>query len=284
MKNKRWIAALAALFSLSFAACGAPAPETLPETLSPEIREEPPAEVQPEPPRAENGNGDETGERAEEPFLPPQSEKAAYIRVLVDGLRIRKGAEADSQVVGYAEKGTLLFFAGKEGDRYETRFCGKKAYISADGRYTKTVLLEAGEERTEKIVKEGAELLGTPYVYGAVRLHDGRGNMLENFTASAFDCSSLMQYIFFKGADVLLDVTTRTQIKQGRRVEWADIRRGDLLFFTNASRRQKTGIERVGHVALYLGENYILHTSSDYAKIEKLTPVRIGDFLEARRI
>ena len=82
---------------------------------------------------------------------------------------------------------------------------------------------------------------------------------------------------------MLLDVNTRTQVKQGTKVKSGDLQRGDLMFFTNASRYYKTGIERVGHVALYLGDNYILHTASDYAKIEQISSTRWSYFLEARR-
>ncbi len=137
---------------------------------------------------------------------------------------------------------------------------------------------------TESVIEEGAKLLGTPYVYGAVRYHDGNGNLNKNFTVSAFDCSSLTQYIFYKGANVLLNVTTRTQIYQGTTIAKTDLQRGDLLFFTNASRYNNTGIERIGHVALYLGNNLILHTSSDYAKIEEISSQRWSYFIQAQRM
>ena len=93
-----------------------------------------------------------------------------------------------------------------------------------------------------------------------------------------------MQYIFYNGADVLLNMTTRTQILQGKAVKSDDLKRGDLMFFTNASRKNNTGIERVGHVALYLGDNYILHTASDYAKIEQISSQRWSYFIQARRM
>ena len=97
------------------------------------------------------------------------------------------------------------------------------------------------------------------------------------------DCSSLIQYIFYQGASILLDVTTRTQVVQGKYVHPNDLRRGDCIYFTNESREHKTGIERVGHVALYLGDNYILHTASDYARIEKMSAKRWNYYIEARR-
>ena len=87
----------------------------------------------------------------------------------------------------------------------------------------------------------------------------------------------------FLKSHTLLNTTTRTQVKQGKYVAKSDIRRGDCLFFTNEDRQYNTGIERVGHVAIYLGDNYILHTSSDYARIEKISAKRWKFYIEARR-
>ena len=92
-----------------------------------------------------------------------------------------------------------------------------------------------------------------------------------------------MQYIFYYGADEILQVNTRTQVGQGKSVEKAALERGDLLFFTNASRYYKTGTERIGHVALYLGDGYILHTASDHAVAEKISDKR-SYYICARRI
>ena len=92
-----------------------------------------------------------------------------------------------------------------------------------------------------------------------------------------------MQYIFYYGADILLDVTTRTQVVQGQHVDKDKIRRGDLLFYTNANRKNNVGVEKIGHVALYLGDNYILHTSSDHAVIEQMSKTRQSYLIEGRR-
>ena len=136
----------------------------------------------------------------------------------------------------------------------------------------------------EKVIQEGLQLLGFPYVYGAIRYHDGSGKKLSNFDPTKYDCSSLMQYIFYHGAGVNLNMTTRTQVKQGAYVPKSDINRGDLIFFTNSSRYNNTGVERIGHVALYLGENYILHTASDYAVIEEISTQRWKYYIETRRL
>ena len=213
----------------------------------------------------------------------PVQKTSTYIRVTGEGVNIRSGAGTGYSSRGTAEKNTLYACTGESGGWYETEYKGKTAYISE--KYCSKVTINSSEsELIESIIAEGCKLLGTPYIYGATRLHDGRGNMLKGFTTGEFDCSSLMQYIFYKGADKLLDVTTRTQVKQGRTVSKSDIKRGDLLFFTNSSRYNLSGVERIGHVALYLGDNYILHTASDYAKIEQITQGRWNNFIQAQRI
>jgi cell wall-associated NlpC family hydrolase len=144
-------------------------------------------------------------------------------------------------------------------------------------------LKKSESSTTEKVLSEGYKLIGTPYVYGAIRLHDGKGNLLKGFSSQKFDCSSLVQYVFYKGANKNLQVTTRTQVKQGKAVAKSDLQRGDCIYFTNEERQYKTGVERVGHVAIYLGDNYILHTASDYARIEKMSQKRWSYYIEARR-
>ena len=170
---------------------------------------------------------------------------------------------------------------GKTGNWYKTYYRNKVAYIYAE--YASVFTLEQTHENVEKVIEEGYKLLGVPYVYGAVRLHDGKGNMLSGFTTQKFDCSSLIQYIFYKGADKVLQVTTRTQVTQGKYVAREDLQRGDCIYFTNEERQYKTGVEKVGHVALYLGNDYILHTASDYARIEKMSAKRWSFYIEARR-
>lgn len=213
----------------------------------------------------------------------PAAMQAAYIKVNSDGVNIRSGAGSGYATLGVAEKNTLYKLYEKSGNWYRTEYKGKDAYVYAD--YCTAIHMDCCENNTlEKVIDEGCKLLGTPYVYGAVRYHNGSGSLLSGFDKDKFDCSSLMQYIFKKGANVNLQMNTRTQIYQGVTVGKSAIKRGDLLFFTNASRKNLTGVERVGHVALYLGDNYILHTASDYAKIEKISSTRWGYYIQAQRI
>lgn len=238
-----------------------------------------------------DGNEDISEEKNEsEEIIPASSETtertnvtATYIKVTGDGVNIRSGAGTGYSVLGTAEKDTLYALEGAGGGWYKTLYKNGTGYISA--KYCEEVSFEiSDEDKVERVIAAGCALLGTKYVYGATRYHDGNGNLYSGFTTSAFDCSSLMQYIFKIGAGVNLQVNTRTQIYQGETVQKSAIRRGDLLFFTNASRCNNTGIERVGHVALYLGDGYVLHTASDYAKIEKISSARRNYYIQAQRI
>ena len=212
----------------------------------------------------------------------PKTETAQYISVTSSGVNIRSGAGSGYSALGTAEKGTLYALTGQSGNWYKTWYKNKTAYINAN--YCKIVQLDkSANAQIEKVIAEGYKCLGVTYVYGAVRYHDGKGNRLSGFTTSAFDCSSLMQYMFKLGAGVNLQVNTRTQIYQGTTVT-GSLKRGDLMFFTNASRKNNSGVERVGHVAMYLGDNYILHTASDYAKIEQISTTRWSYYIQSQRI
>lgn len=214
---------------------------------------------------------------------PPKQTTVDYIVVTTDGVNIRTGAGSMYSSAGVAEKSTLYSLQGNENGWYKTRYKNKTVYISE--KYCAIKKFDkSSNEKVEKVISEGVNHLGTAYVYGAVRYHDGKGNLLKNFTTAAFDCSSLMQYMFYKGANKLIDVTTRTQVVQGATVSKANLKRGDLMFFTNSSRKNLTGIERIGHVALYLGNNYILHTASDYAKIEQISSTRWSYYIQSQRM
>jgi len=285
MKNKtKRIAAIAAAFATAVTLSGCAAAD-MPQGeeeefeidgLDPETGEENPSEiVQPEEPPA--GNGDDIT------VTVPKALTVSYVSVLSDGVNIRSGAGTDYSVRGAAEKSTMYALDGQTGGWYKTAYKNKSGYLSC--KYCEIVEMEAsGDERIEAVIAEGTKLLGTAYVYGAVRYHDGSGHKQSGFNINSFDCSSLMQYIFYMGAHVNLQVNTRTQIYQGKTVKKSQLQRGDLMFFTNASRKNLSGIERVGHVALYLGDNWILHTASDYAKIEQISATRWGYFIQGQRI
>jgi cell wall-associated NlpC family hydrolase len=204
------------------------------------------------------------------------------IRSKTDGLNVRAGKSALYASFGTLDEGDVAYYVGESDGWYETYYRGGKAYVSS--KYAEKITFDTASEEIESVIEVGMRYLGTPYVYGAVRLHDGYGVFCEGFTDTEFDCSSFMQYIFYYGAGELLQVNTRTQVFQGEETSKEDLRRGDLMFFTNSSRYYNTGLERIGHVGMYLGNGYIMQTASDHAVIEKISETRWNYFICARRI
>lgn len=47
---------------------------------------------------------------------------------------------------------------------------------------------------------------------------------------------------------------------------------------------EKSIVERIGHVGIYLGKNYILHTASDYAVIEPISSFRWSYYILSKRV
>ena len=295
MKHKfTWLCGLALIAALSLAGCAA-APQTdhSPGDDSVIVAPDSPAGQPDDIPADEPWDDPEDGEAdipvdvpVEEPEDSPAEETpqinlVMYIKVTADGVNIRGGPGTGYKVLGTAEKNTLYASNGNHGNWYKTYYKGMEAYIYKD--YCILVDFEAAAEEIEEVISEGTKHMGVTYVYGATRYHNGSGKLLSGFTTQAFDCSSLMQYIFKVTADINLQVTTRTQVVQGTTVK-DGLKRGDLMFFTNAARKNKTGVERIGHVALYLGGNYILHTASDYAKIEQISSTRWSYFIQAQRM
>lgn len=232
---------------------------------------------------SDNGaeNGGDTGNE-EETAPEPEDNYEYYITCKRDGVNIRSGAGTEHSVIGTAEKGTTYVLRGKVGNWYKTYYKNQTAYINAS--YFDVFSIEKSEnDAVEEVLEKGYATLGVPYVYGAVRLHDGYGNFLKGFTTSKFDCSSLVQYVFYEGAQVVLQTTTRLQSVQGTYVPRSELSRGDSIYFTNAVRQNYTGVERIGHVAIYLGDNYILHTATDYARIEPISAKRWSYYIETRR-
>lgn len=230
-------------------------------------------------------------QQPEQPIIPPIIEdippldqeieqKKKYIVSKTSSLRIRSGAGSNYAVVGYIDKGDMVTYQGKVGSYYKTIYKEKTAYVHAD--YCNIIEVQTYSEEVEKAIDFGMQLLGYPYVWGSQRYHWGNGKLNSNFVNGEFDCSAFVQYVYYVTNGVILDVTSRAQSLNGEHVEKEDLQRGDLMFFTNASRYNKKGIERVGHVGIYFGNNYILHTASDYAVLEPISQTRWSYYLSSR--
>lgn len=121
--------------------------------------------------------------------------------------------------------------------------------------------------KANAIISYGKRFLGTPYRFGAEYPKTGK-----------FDCSSFVQYVYAHNG-ISLPRVSRDQAKKGVYVAKANIRPGDLLFFSVGN--SKT----IGHVAIYVGNNQILHTyGAGGVKVAKINTYWKNHYITARRV
>lgn len=212
----------------------------------------------------------------------PSITTLTYISSNVNSLRVRSAPNGNSKTIGHLDKGDLVMHVDEVGDYYKTVFMEQTAYVHSN--YCKKIEIDSSHEEVENAISIGSTLLGYPYVWGSQRYHWGNGKLNTNYVHGEYDCSALVQYVYYVSNGVKLDLTTRTQVNNGVSVSKEELKRGDLMFFTNSSRKNLSGVERIGHVGIYFGNNYILHTASDHAVIEPISDTRWSYYITARRV
>jgi peptidoglycan DL-endopeptidase LytE len=100
-----------------------------------------------------------------------------------------------------------------------------------------------------RVLATAKRYLGTRYRYGG------------ESPVSGFDCSGFVQYVFGRNG-VDLPRTSRQQAAAGRPVplDVESLRPGDLLLFAS-------GGTTVNHVAIYVGDNRILHSTAGAGRV-----------------
>lgn len=117
-------------------------------------------------------------------------------------------------------------------------------YISAKPKYSDYTSTSLAERQGDELIAYGQKFLGTPYEFGAA-----------TGQTATFDCSSFVGEVFRHTLSIDLPRVSYDQAKEGREVGLNELRKGDLLFFS------ARGLE-IGHVAIYAGNNKLLHTFS----------------------
>ena len=129
---------------------------------------------------------------------------------------------------------------------------GRGVTVRATTRSSRTPaarLPRATSASAARVLATADRYLGTRYRYGG------------KTPATGFDCSGFVQYVFGRNS-VNLPRTSRQQATAGRalaaRVD--SLKPGDLMLFSSQ------GV-RIDHVAIYVGNNRMLHSSAGAAKV-----------------
>lgn len=200
-------------------------------------------------------------------------------------LNIRSGPSTSDAVIGQAQNLDTISHIETQGSWHKVLYKDKVAYISANNSYTRLIDAKKNKAIIDNIINEGMKVLGTPYEFGSARILLYNGNYNKSFTGKTFDCSAFVQYAYYVGAGIKLQGDSRSQSKYGILVPHDKLQRGDLIFMWSSSRQYNTGIEQIGHVAMYLGDNKILHTwGTGGVRVQEYTTGWQNRFILARRM
>jgi len=112
------------------------------------------------------------------------------------------------------------------------------------------------------IVKEAKKHLDKPYKWGASFKTDG---------VEAFDCGYLIDYIYSLIGQMVGHSAPQI-MDSGKKVELSDLKPGDVLFRDGIWKKVKSKDRKgVSHVAMYIGDNKIIHAEDHYRKNKEWT-------------
>ncbi|QHW29601.1 copper amine oxidase [Paenibacillus rhizovicinus] len=145
---------------------------------------------------------------------------------------------------------------------------GKIGFMSAKPKYSDFTSPELEMKQANELIAFGSTFFGTHYEFGA-----------DPSQTDTFDCSSFVKHVFGEVLGIDLPRVSYDQAKVGREVTIAELRKGDLLFFS------ARGLD-IGHVGIYAGDGKILHTYSDKlgVHIEDFDGQWKDRFVTARRV
>lgn len=263
---------ISAILVMTAAACGGKAADSdvIPEPVPP-ITDTTGNGTDTTDPITDDGDEDDDDSQPAEPVITEPETPAAPVvtetyytgksSVALVNLNMRSAPDASASIVTTLAAGTTNPLISKLSTGwYKVSHNGKERYISANPSYSTVIDNLDYRVKADKIIAEGMKLLATPYELGAPRLFMWNGKINPAFTGKTYDCSSFVQYIYYYGANVRLNADSRSQSTQGTEVSKSNMRKGDLLFMYSSARVNNTGIDRIGHVAMYIGNNQIMHT------------------------
>lgn len=192
------------------------------------------------------------------------SASSTYYRyVTASSLNVRSGASTKYSKVGSYKKGTKVTCYGTSGSWTKVKYSGKTRYVSSQYLSTKKPGSSASSSTSssskgQQIANYAKQFVGNPYRYGGTSLTNGA------------DCSGFTQSVY-KHFGYSIPRTSSSQRSAGKSVSWSQRKAGDLICYS-------------GHVAIYIGNNTIVHASNAKDGIKLTSPANYRTVLSVRRI
>lgn len=177
--------------------------------------------------------------------------------------------------------GCIMLDEGKHGSWRKVSVAdGRTGYVPASDVVDLKTWMDNAEPTEKNIVETAKQFCGFPYVWGGTSF-------------KGVDCSGLSKSTYFLNGYVLRRDASQ-QCKTGDSVDvhkfvegdytkdaLADLRPGDLIFFGRKAENGRR--ERVTHVAIYMGDGKIIH-SSNVVRINSLIPGEEDYYAGAKRM
>jgi cell wall-associated NlpC family hydrolase len=165
-----------------------------------------------------------------------------------ENTRVREVRGVDTPILMVLDPGTPVVATAAVGGWYKVEYEGESGYIyNSQLDTSKLAILQEKvqvkkQSKADDLITYAKQFLGNPYRFG--------GNSLTN----GVDCSGFTVQIF-RAFGYNLQRSSRAQFaNNGYRVNQSDIMPGDLVFYG------RSGV--VDHVAIYIGDNQIIHANS----------------------
>lgn len=139
-------------------------------------------------------------------------------------------------------------FSGKHHPKTKTHTTARTVQPVRIGNIDRT-------QGSQELMLHSMGLVGTPYRWGG------------SSTATGFDCSGMIQFVYKNALGVSLPRTARDMAAASRKIPDNQLKAGDLVFFNTG------GSSQYSHVGLYIGNGEFIHapSSSKTIKTEKLS-------------
>ncbi len=161
-----------------------------------------------------------------------------------NGLKIRKAASIDSDVLGVAPYKYYIDLVEKGTEWHKVKYNGMEGFVSAE-----FTTLFTGEKpqasRGTEVVAFAKQFLGTPYRWAGTDLRKG------------VDCSGFV-YSVMKNFGINLNRSSRDMVRNGTPLQKSELQAGDLVFFDTTGGNNG----QISHVGIYIGNGDFIHSSS----------------------
>ncbi|OLR62956.1 hypothetical protein BHF69_09845 [Anaerostipes sp. 992a] len=170
-------------------------------------------------------------------FSNEKEASAAYTRYTTASVKVKAKADKNSTTLTKFSKGKkLTCYTLVDNYWYKIKYNGEYAYVAK--KYTTKKKPVTGTD----VANYAKRFVGNPYVYGGSSLTKGT------------DCSGFTMSVY-KHFGYSLPHSSSGQASKGTKVSWSNKKPGDLICY-------------YGHVAIYIGNNKIVHASNEKTGIK----------------